>query len=317
MKKIVLGGTGIEVTELCFGALPIGPLQKDVPVEEAAETIARALEKGISFIDTAQGYKTYPHIRKAIEATGIRPVIASKSMRDDYAGMEEAVQECLDGLGIDCVDIFYLHAARAGADVFQARAGALRCLLDCKARGRIRAVGISTHDVLVTELAAGNPDIDMVFPILNNKGLGILGGGRAEMERAIEACFAAGKGVCLMKALGGGNLGDTYAESMDYARGFLRGRGAVALGMVNIPEVEVAAAYFDGRDITRELAHIEVPRKRFIVLKLQCLRCGRCVESCHSGAITLEEGYPVFDRSRCLTCGYCVTGCPRFAIRMV
>ena len=34
MKKNILGNTGIEVTELCFGALPMGPIQKGLSVEE-------------------------------------------------------------------------------------------------------------------------------------------------------------------------------------------------------------------------------------------------------------------------------------------
>lgn len=59
MKKIVLGRSGIEVTELCFGTLPLGPLQKNESVEEAADIIAYALKSGINFIDTAQIYKTY------------------------------------------------------------------------------------------------------------------------------------------------------------------------------------------------------------------------------------------------------------------
>jgi len=317
MKRVVLGNTGIEVTELCFGALPIGPNQKNTPVEEGAEVIAHALRKGVRFIDTAQGYRTYPYIRRAMDLTGIRPVIASKSMEITYEGMERAVQECLEGLGIDVVDMFHLHAARAGTDVFEKRSGALRCLLDYKAKGLVRAVGISTHDAKVVELAAAREDIDMVFPILNKAGLGILSGTRGEMEQAIDSCVGAGKGVYLMKALGGGNLAAHYVESLDYARGFSAGRCPIALGMVNIPEVDVAAAYFSGEDVTKVLEGIEVPKKGFFVLKSQCISCGGCVEVCHSSAITLVEGYPVFDETRCLTCGYCVTGCPRFAIRMV
>src|SRR5690554_5328414 len=133
MKKTSLGNTGIEVTELCFGVLPVGPLQKNLPVEDSAEIIAYALEKGINFLDTAQMYKTYPHIKRALEKTSIRPVIASKSNSHTYEEMEEAILEALEAMKVDYIDIFHLHAAKAETDVFEVRQGALQCLLDYKA----------------------------------------------------------------------------------------------------------------------------------------------------------------------------------------
>ncbi|MCL2518319.1 MAG: aldo/keto reductase [Oscillospiraceae bacterium] len=44
------------MTELCFGALPMGLAQKNMPPEESAEVVAEALRLGVNFIDTAQGY---------------------------------------------------------------------------------------------------------------------------------------------------------------------------------------------------------------------------------------------------------------------
>lgn len=60
MKKHSLGKTGIKVTELCFGALPIGPLQANISVEKGAKLIRAALERGINFIDTAKLIKLIP-----------------------------------------------------------------------------------------------------------------------------------------------------------------------------------------------------------------------------------------------------------------
>ena len=150
MKKRMLGNTGLEVTELCFGALPFGPLQKNLPLEEATAVLCAALEGGINFIDTAQIYKTYAPIREALQQTKKRPVIASKSPASTYEGMQEAIEEALNELNLDEIGIFHLHAARVGEDVFTERQGALECLYDNKARGRIKAVGISTHSVKVT-----------------------------------------------------------------------------------------------------------------------------------------------------------------------
>ena len=73
MKKNRLGKTDLYVTELCFGALPFGPLQKNMPVDECTEILSEALKAGINFIDTAQMYLTYKPIRRAMEATAFDP----------------------------------------------------------------------------------------------------------------------------------------------------------------------------------------------------------------------------------------------------
>ena len=79
MEYVQLGKTGITVSRLCFGALVIGPLQKNMPVKEGAAVIRAALEMGVSFIDTAELYGTYGHIREALKGFGGRPVVATKS----------------------------------------------------------------------------------------------------------------------------------------------------------------------------------------------------------------------------------------------
>jgi aryl-alcohol dehydrogenase-like predicted oxidoreductase len=110
MKKLKLGKTEIEVTELCFGALPMGPLQKNIDDETGAKIIEKALLGGVNFIDTAQLYKTYKPIKMALERTGIRPVIASKCKESEYNAMEDAVGEALRSLNLEYIDIFHMHA---------------------------------------------------------------------------------------------------------------------------------------------------------------------------------------------------------------
>ncbi len=318
MKKVTLGNTGIEVTELCFGALPIGPNQKNIPVAEAAEVIALALEKGVTFIDTAQGYRTYPHIKAAMDKTGITPVISTKSPATTYEDMEKAVNEALTSLGLKRIDIFLLHAARAGVDVFEKRSGALRCLLDYKERGLIRAVGLSTHDAQVAMLSAHTKEIDVVFPIINNIGMGILNGTREDMENAIKECYANQKAVFLMKALAGGNLLNDYKTAMDYARGIADGHAAIAVGMVTKKEVEMNLKYFNDADISEDIANMGNNSKSFTVIRGICLGCKKCMDVCHSSAISMaDDGKPLINNEKCLKCGYCVEACKNFSIRMI
>ena len=319
MKRILLGRTGIEVSELAFGVLPIGPTQKNISVEQGAEIVAYALKNGINFLDTAQLYQTYEYIRLAMKLSGIRPVIVSKAPYATYEEMDVAVKEALGALGVDYIDLFLLHAPRVGDDVFEQRKGALDCLLDYKAKGVIKAVGISTHAVPVVRLAAENEDMDIVFPIINMTGMGILRGTLCEMEEAINLCHANGKGVYLMKALAGGNLIDDYMNAMNYVKGFSDGRFATAMGMVTEQEVDINLKYFNGEDISGLLLKESAPIKRFLVLDGICTLCGECVKACHSEAAVISEGASCafIDNDKCLKCGYCVAVCKSFCIRMV
>ena len=315
MKKIILGKTGIEVTELCFGALPMGPAQKNMPPEESAEVVTEALRLGITFIDTAQIYRTYEPIRAAMKKTGIRPVIATKAPAVTYEDMQAAIHEAREKLDLDVIDIFLLHAARADANVFQERKDALKCLLEYKNKGVIKAVGISTHSVQVTDAAAENPDIDMVFPILNKTGMGILNGTREDMENAVQRCFAQNKGIYLMKLLAGGNLIDDYISAMDYGRNFSGGRTAISVGMVSLEEVKMNVQYFNNINIREEAGNLSKSAKQFYIVPGLCKQCGKCAEACHTDMINGSP--PVIDGSGCLRCGYCVAACREFAIRMI
>ena len=136
-------------------------------MEEGAKLIRAAIEKGINFVDTAEIYKTYPYIRKALEGYNNEVIIATKSKAKTYQEMEKSIKEALTSLNRTYIDIFHLHAAKVTPSVFEERAGALQCLKDYKTKGIIRAIGISTHAVEVVRRAAEIKEIDIIFPIIN------------------------------------------------------------------------------------------------------------------------------------------------------
>ena len=323
MRRFILGQTGIEVTELGFGALPMGPLQKDLDPESGSKIILRALTGGINFIDTAELYRTYEPIARALRQAPFRPVIASKSMATDFDGMVRALNEAREALGIDCIDIFHLHAARVAVDedLFAARDGALQALLEARKAGRIRAVGVSTHSVPAVRAAARRPEIEVVFPLINKTGIGILHGDIASMAAAIDECRAAGKGVYLMKALGGGCLVHEYAAAIDFVR--QRFSLPLALGMVSAAEVDYNLAWFKRTANDSAIKPLPpkpiIEKKNFQIVDFLCRDCGECLASCPNQAIArpAAEANPRIDPQSCLGCGYCVAHCPQFAIRMV
>ncbi|OHB62428.1 MAG: hypothetical protein A2Y76_06800 [Planctomycetes bacterium RBG_13_60_9] len=315
MRTSVLGRTKLQVSELCFGALCMGPCQKKMDLESSAELVSAALRGGVNFIDTAQVYGTYAPIRLAVKRTGIRPVIASKSLATGFTSMCKDVLFALYALRVIPIDIFLLHGARACENVFEERKGAWRCLRMLKAIGLIRAIGISTHSVKVTQLAATRDDVDIVFPLINLRGMGILHGTREDMEKAVRSCVKNGKGVYLMKALAGGSLISRYVEAMNFARG-IPGVQAIAVGMVSVDELRYNLDFFSGVSVAPPSIANTTP-KAFFVSRGLCVGCGACAERCPNGAINMTGAYANIDASKCLTCGYCVEVCKQFAIRMV
>ena len=333
-----LGQTGLAVSCVGIGALPIGPGQLNLPLEEGSAVICDALRRGISFIDTAQYYRTYPYIRHALEVMGFvteenicgaatlsagknphdadLPVISSKSLASSYGDMMAAIEECRDALGLKTIDIFLMHEVRSGQ--FAARAGAWQALQDAKRAGLVRAIGSSTHQVDVARAMADVSACDVVFALLNYRGMGIRCGQEAgtkeDMVAAFTVCKAAGKGIYTMKALGGGNLTADYQKALDYV--FSQDCvDAVMLGFTNTSEIDDMMRYLSGK--MESSYNPDVSRKKMYVNQEDCEGCGTCLKICAAGAVHYNKnGLAEIDQSKCLTCGYCAQGCPVRAIIM-
>jgi len=317
MKKKFLGNTEIAVSIAGFGVLPMGPSQLALPVEQGASVIRYALEHGFNFLDTAQYYRTYPYIKKALAGGNFDDVvISSKSLCTDYDGMMEAVLEAREELGRGVIDIFLMHEVRSGQ--LAERTGAWEALKDARTKGLVRAIGLSTHHIDITEAAASMPDLDVVFPLINYAGLGIRKGdafgSKEEMLEAIRLCHRAGKGVFSMKAFGGGSLTAHYQEALDYV--FSKEEiDSVMIGFGKNAEVDDLLSYLDGE--MEKSYNPDVSKKKVYINQEDCEGCGSCKAACPAGAIFYNDnGLAEVDHDKCLTCGYCSPVCPVRAVIM-
>lgn len=318
LRKIRLGRSGLEVTELCFGTLILGKLQADLAPAEGARAIRRALELGVNFIDTAKGYKTYDHTRLGVEGFS-DVVIASKSPVAGAKEMREDVETCLRDIGRETIDIFHLHLIKTHEDMVK-REGALETLIRCREEGKIRAIGLSAHGPGGVLCALESEEIDIVFPIVNRKGLGINGGSLDDMIAAVRKVHATGRGLYAMKPFGGGHLIDDIPASIDFIRE-LSLFHSVAVGLKTPEEAEIMVGVFEGKPEAIELAHRtgkeRAQKKRLHVYDWLCEKCGECVGACAQGAMSLGEKSAEVDPDLCILCGYCAAACPNFAIRVI
>ncbi len=316
MKKVALGRTGLRISPLVYGTLPLGPLQANLSPAAGGYLIRQALESGVNMLDTAELYETYPHVREGLKGYAGRVVLATKTHAPNAAQARSHVERALRELGVGQLDIVHLHGARL-ADPFVERAAVFEELLRMKDEGKIAHLGLSSHYITAIRKAADHPAVDVLHPLVNRSGMGILDGDAAEMAAAISAAAAAGKGVYAMKALAGGNLIGSARESLRFVLG-IEGVHAVAVGMLSEAEIQANLKLFDGQDVEETVwARLESQKRRLRIMERFCTGCGACVEACTNHALTVEQKRVRLDNSACILCGYCAAACPQFIIRVI
>jgi predicted aldo/keto reductase-like oxidoreductase len=295
----------------------MGPLQRTLSVEEGARVVRAAVEGGITFIDTATLYGTYEHIARGLEGWRGPVTLATKThAKADRALAEQHVETALKELGRDTIDIMLCHCARQRFTEDE-WGPTIEALLAAREKGLVRMVGMSTHTVAGVLDAVRHPEMDVIHPLINLKGMGIIDGGVEEMLAAIREAHASGMFVYAMKSLAGGNFVPNREEALRFIFDTPEIDAAV-VGMVTPREVEWNLRFAAGRPIPEDLARdTALSTKRLSIVALACEGCGGCVEHCENGALSVVEGKATVYHERCLLCGYCAPHCQRLAIRMV
>ncbi len=308
---------GIEITRLGLGALPMGPLQRALSPAEGAKVIRAAVEGGINFIDTAALYRTYEHIHQGLAGWRGWVVIATKShARQDGALARQHIEEARRGLDRETIDIFLCHCARTDFDAAEWRP-TLDALMEAKARGQIRMIGVSAHRPSAVRVACQLPEVEVVHPLYNISGLGLPANSLEEMRDAIRQAHASGRFVYAMKALAGGHLLTRRQEALRFVLAE-EALDSIAVGMVSEAEVEWNLRFFQGLPLPADLSQkTALPAKQLTILEFVCRGCGECAKGCVNDALNIVAGKAKVERSRCLLCGYCAPRCPVFAIRVV
>lgn len=312
-----LGNTGISVSRLCFGTLTMGPLQRNLSIAKGVELFDRAFSYGVNFVDTAELYRTYPYVRGALS---LKPdlVICTKSYAYDRRTAEDSFKLAVEQLGRDYIDIFLLHEQESEHTI-RGHKEALMFLLEMKKKGYIGAVGLSTHYIACMEAALSYPELDVLFPLINNRGVGIADGGEDGTERmlsVIERAHEAGRGIIAMKPLGGGHLIRERAEALDFVleKSCI---DTIAIGMQSLFEVDYNCAVFSGKAPDVSAAEKSMGQSRTLLIQEWCEGCGRCVLRCKNGALSLNSGKATVNMEKCALCGYCAGACPQFFIKVI
>lgn len=315
MEYNELGKTKIKVSKLCFGGLTVGPLQANMSPVEGGKVIAKAFELGVNFIDTAQLYKTYDHIYEGMKNFDRKKiVISSKSYAYDIKTAKESVDEALASLHTDYIDIFMLHEQESEHTI-RGHYEALEYLLKLKEKGIIRAVGLSTHAIEGVKAAIKYTEIDVIHPIMNISGLGIMDGSIEEMIKQVSIFKQRGGGVFSMKPLGGGNLLNRIDSSFDFMLS-QKCVDSIAVGMQSVEEVIANVLRFENKPISKEIQEKLLIQPRQLHIADWCTKCSKCIDVCSHNALSMGDRV-IIDRSKCVLCGYCAAVCKEFCIKVI
>lgn len=316
MEYRSLGSTGLKVSRLCFGGLTVGPLQANLSPGLGGQIIAEAFSQGVNFIDTAELYGTYEHIKRALQIHGRKDiVIASKSYSYDEETAKKSLDKALKDMNIDTIEIFLLHEQESEFTL-KGHYKALEYFLKMKEKGIIKAVGVSTHTVRCVKAAGDMEEIDIIHPIINKEGIGIQDGTRDDMLKAITRAHKNGKGIYGMKPIGGGNLINRVEECLEYVIS-QEVLDSIAVGMQSKEEVLFNVLKFNHQLIPTELKDNISTKERKLLIDFWCKKCGNCVKNCNHKALKLGEEGIIVDKSKCVLCGYCSKYCPEFCIKII
>ncbi|SHI18047.1 aldo/keto reductase [Desulfosporosinus lacus] len=314
MRQVKLGLWGADVSEVCFGSLAISPLQGRVTEAEGISVLRYALEQGVNWIDTAEIYDNYGQIAEAIKGHQDARIV-SKSYSVTAEEMRLSIEKARTALKRDTLDFFLLHEQES-ALTLKGHLGAWEELLRAKEKGIVRWIGISTHAVAGVRAGALLPGLDVIHPILNYQGLGIIDGTLGEMLDAISFAADLGIGIYAMKVFGGGHLASDPEKAVAFVRG-VSGVQSMALGMSSQEEVDYNLLLLADKEVPEELQKKVKHRQRKLYIADWCQGCGLCLEACPQGALSIEENISVVDAKACVLCGYCGRVCPHFCLKIV
>jgi len=211
MEKIRLGKTGLMVSRIGFGGIPI-----QTPSEQEAIRLVRdSLDLGVNYIDTSRVYtNSEERIGKAIAGHREEVILATKSVGRTPDAILADLDQSLKNLQTDYIDLFQFHNVSTEQDLKNVLepGGPLDAVRKARDEGRIRHIGITSHRLTVAIEAVKSGAFETVMIALNFVNT-------EAAEELIPLARKNGVGIIVMKPMAGGML-DNPALSFKYLNTF-------------------------------------------------------------------------------------------------
>jgi predicted aldo/keto reductase-like oxidoreductase len=198
MEKMRLGKTGMMVSKLGFGGIPI---QRDTE-DEAVAVVRRCLDLGITFLDTANGYTTSEErIGKAIKGRREGVFLATKSGARTADDIKSHLKLSLKRLGTDYIDLYQFHGVSRAEHlkIVLDPGGLLAVVEEARKAGVVKHIGITSHSMDIAKEAVKSDCFEtLMFPFnfITDEAA----------DELLPLCREHNVGFIAMKPLGGGML---------------------------------------------------------------------------------------------------------------
>ena len=135
MDRVRLGQSGLMVTKIGFGSIPI----QRVSEEAAISVVTKCLDLGINFIDTATFYSnSEERIGKAISGRDEELILATKSMSRGAEGIRAHLAQSLRSLRVDIIDLYQFHGVNDFEAYDRLMGGPLEVVEEAKRAGKVK-----------------------------------------------------------------------------------------------------------------------------------------------------------------------------------
>ncbi len=207
-----LGNTGIQCSYLGIGTgiRGSGPGITRLTLELTGNAIVELLEyayaQGVTYFDLADRYGSHHHARLALNRSVPRDkvMLLSKVWSREATQVKNDVERFREELDTDCIDVVLLHCLRQGEEDWpETLKPAMDALADAKAKGHIKAHGVSCHILPALERVADEPWCDVALVRINPFNVN-MDGPVEKIVPIMQRMHDAGKGVLGMKILGEG-----------------------------------------------------------------------------------------------------------------
>ena len=149
MEYYTLGKTGLKVSRMGFGGIPI----QRIDAEGTKALMNRLVEAGVNYIDTARGYTvSEEYLGYALEGIRDKFTLATKSMARTKEAMAADIETSLRNLRTDHIELYQVHNPNmAQLEQVCAPGGALEALFEAREAGKIGHIGLTAHSLEVFE----------------------------------------------------------------------------------------------------------------------------------------------------------------------
>lgn len=255
--QVTLGRTGIKTSVVGMGTGSVGVRrssnQVKLGLDKFTRLVGHAYDRGITYFDTADQYGAHIFLREAFKTLKLpreKLFIQTKTRATTAEVARVDIQRFREELGTDYLDTLLMHCMTKGGWPTDFRP-VMEVLSEAKAKGWVRAIGVSCHGMDPLHTAAKTDWVEVDLARINHVGVKAkMDGSPDEVVPCLKAMHQQGKGVLGMKILGEG-LFKTPEEQLASLR-FVLGLGCVDAFVIG----------FEGPDqIDQIMKHVETALK--------------------------------------------------------